>query len=140
MPEDKRDRMNGVEDAELDAALRSFRQSVHAWSDAAYNRPRTVKVGARASVWRRAAGWAMGCVLVAGVASGGAYQYARQVDQARQAKLVQQQEEQRRAAAEHAAEDEDALLTHVDSDISRQVPAAMDSLAGLVDEETSKQP
>jgi hypothetical protein len=140
-PEEKKNRMSGVGDAELNEALKNFRQSVHAWSDASYNRPRAVTAGARTTVWRRAAGWAMGCVLVAGVASGGLYQHERQVEQARQAKLAQQQEDQRsRAAAQRAAEDEDALLKHVDSDISRQVPAAMDPLAGLVDEETSKQP
>ena len=140
MPEDRKNLMSGIDDAELDSALKNFRQSVHAWSDATYSRPRTVKAGARTAVWRRAAGWAMGCVLVLTVASGGVYQHERQVEQARQAKLAEQQEEQRRIAAQRTAEDEDALLKHVDSDISRQVPAAMDPLAGLVDVGTSKQP
>ena len=144
MPEEKNKmQQDGELEQELASALRNFRMSVHAWSEAAYSRPRTTAAQARTATWRRAAGWAMGCVLVLGAASGGAYEHARQVERsaelARQARLAAQQEEQRRVLAEQAAEDEDALLTHVDSDISRQVPAAMDSLAGLVGESTRKQ-
>jgi hypothetical protein len=86
------------------------------------------------------AGWAMGCVLVLGVGSAGVYEHGRRVETAReQAKLAAQQEAQRKLAVQNSALDEDALLLHVDSDVARQVPAAMDPLAGLVDVEESKQ-
>jgi hypothetical protein len=132
-------------DSELVSALGNFRLSVHAWSEAEFSRPRTAKAPTRTAVWRKAAGWALGCVLVLGVASGGAYKHERYLqEQARQAKLAEQQEAQRKlaeqSAAKGVAEDEDALLRRVDSDVARQVPAAMDPLAGLVDVEESKQP
>jgi hypothetical protein len=141
MPEERNGMKDAMLDAELESALNNFRQSVHAWSDAEFRRPRRVKAPAPRAVWRMAAGWAMGCVLVLGVASGGAYEYERRAElkqeQARQAKLAEQQAEQRKLAEQTAAEDEDALLAHVDSDVARQVPAAMDPLAGLVDEGVS---
>jgi len=52
---------------------------------------------------------------------------------------VAHQEAEQKLAAENAALDEDALLQHVDSDVARQVPTAMDPLAGLVDVNESKQ-
>lgn len=143
MPEERKKMRDGMLDTELEpeltSALRNFRLSAHAWSEAAYNRPRTAAAPVRTAVWRRATGWAMGCVLVLAAASGGVYEHGRQMDQerARQAKVAEQQAEQRRAAAVQAAEDEDALLTRVDSDIARKVPAAMDPLAGLADVESS---
>jgi hypothetical protein len=149
MPEKRnemRDEMTGAElESELVSALKNFRLSVHAWSEAEFSRPRMANVKAPKTVWRMAAGWAMGCVLVLGVASGGAYEYERRVElkqeQARQAMLAEQQEAQRKLAeqaAAQSAEDEDALLAHVDSDVARQVPAALDPLAGLVDDGVSK--
>src|ERR1700761_2341345 len=119
-------------DAELHSALREFKMSMHAWSEAELSRPRTVKVTARTPVWRMAAGWAMGCVLVLGVGSAGVYEHEHRVatEHMQQAKLAEQQEAERKLAAQNAALDEDALLRHVDSDVARQVPAAMDPLAG----------
>ena len=127
-------------DAELDSALRDFKMSMRAWSEAELSRPRTVKVTTRTAVWRMAAGWAMGCVLVLGVGSAGVYEHERRVEAAReQAKLAAEQEAQRKLDVQNSALDEDALLLHVDSDVARQVPAAMDPLAGLVDVEETKQ-
>ncbi len=139
MMADKNEFRDGL-DAELESALKHFRTSVHAWSDAELNRPRTVKVTTRTKVWRMAAGWAMGCVLVLGLGSAGVYEHERRVEAERvQAKVAAQQEAERKLAAENAALDEDALLRHVDSDVARQVPSAMDPLAGLVDVEEVKQ-
>lgn len=121
------------QEPELEEALRNFRLSVHAWSDAAYSRPRTAVVPTRASVWRAASGWALGCVLVAGIATGGFYQHQRDVEHQRQAAAERQREDQLLAA--HRNEDSDTLLSHVNSDVARQVPTAMDPLAGLVGEE-----
>ena len=127
-------------DAELDSALREFKMSMHAWSEAELSRPRLVKAPTRTAIWRMAAGWAMGCVLVLGVGSAGVYEHGRRVETAReQAKVAAEQEAQRKLAAQNAALDEDALLLHVDSDVARQVPAAMDPLTGLMDVEETKQ-
>ncbi|MGA2249436.1 hypothetical protein [Terracidiphilus sp.] len=141
MMADERDGMrDGMLDAELDSALKDFRRSVHAWSEAELSRPRMVKAPMRTAVWRMAAGWAMGCVLVLGVGSAGVYEHGLRVEAAReQAKVAAEQEAQRKLAAQNAALDEDALLLHVDSDVARQVPAAMDPLTGLVDTEDAKQ-
>lgn len=140
MPEDKNGMRDGMVDAELDSALKNFRLSVRAWSEAELSRPRTVKAPTRTAVWRMAAGWAMGCVLVLGVGSVGVHEHERRVQAAReQAVQVAHQEAERKLAAENAALDEDALLQHVDSDVARQVPTAMDPLAGLVDVNESKQ-
>ena len=58
---------NSEPDAELEEAISNFRSSVHAWSADAYSRPRYMPGAAHQSrVWRLAAGWALGCVLVAG--------------------------------------------------------------------------
>ena len=144
MPEERNEMRDGVMDieleSELDSALRNFRLSARAWSEAEYGRPRRSAAATRTATWRMAAGWAMGCVLVLGAASGGVYEHERRVtlEQERQAKLAEQQEEQRKLAAQNAALDEDALLAHVDSDVARQVPAAMDPLAGLVDDVESR--
>jgi hypothetical protein len=123
--------------ADLQAALRHFRLSMHAWSDAAYSRPRAVALPTRSTIWRKAAGWALGCVLVLGVASEGVYQHEQHMAQEQQAKLARQIELERQAEAQKAA-DEDALLAHVDSDVSREVPAALDPLASLVEGDESK--
>ena len=58
-------------DFELEQALKNFKSSMHAWSEAAYSRPRSVAPTLRQRSWRLAAGWALGCVLVAGSVSGG---------------------------------------------------------------------
>ncbi len=62
-----------AQDVEFEQALKDFRLSVHAWSEAAYSRPRTVAQVMRRRSWRLAVGWALGCVLVAGGVSGGVW-------------------------------------------------------------------
>jgi uncharacterized protein HemX len=128
------------EQSALDEALRDFRLSVHAWSDAVYSRPRTAVVPlASRHIWRLAAGWALGCVLVAGGASAGLWQHHQQQMEIRSA-AARVAEQQRLIALQHAQqarqEDED-LLAKVDSDVSREVPTAMEPLAQLmVEDET----
>lgn len=141
MADERNGMQDGMADAELESALKNFRMSVQAWSEAEISRPRMMKVPTRTAVWRMAAGWAMGCVLVAGLGSAGVYEHERraEAEHQRQVRLAQQQEAERKLAAENSALDEDAFLRHVDSDVARQVPAAMDPLAGLVDVEGSKQ-
>ena len=118
-------------------ALRDFRMSVHAWSEAAYHRPRSVFESApRRKGWRRATAWALSCVLAVGVAAGGVHERHQQQEQARVA-AAQEAEQQRRLAEQHAMEAED-LLAKVDRDVSRQVPNAMEPLAQLMAEDESQ--
>jgi len=127
------------QDPELAQALQNFRLSLHAWSAAAYSRPRLAPAP-RKRVWRLAAGWALGCVLVAGGVSGGGVYEHRQ----REMKIAAAQaaaEHERQAAAQRAQmarEEEEDLLAKVDSDVSREVPSAMEPLAQLMVEDETR--
>jgi hypothetical protein len=124
-----------MEDGELDAALKNFRASVHAWAEAEFARPRMVAARTPKRVWRAAVSWALGCVLMVGAASGVVYEHGRQVAQAR-AEAAARQAELARVTAEKkaaASEDADALLTKVNNDLARDVPVALDPLAGVSD-------
>ena len=127
-------------DPELNEALGEFRSSLHAWSEAAYSRPRTVAVGVRRQVWRRAAGWALCSVLIIGGASTGVWKHHQRELQMRIA-ASHAAEQQRLSAQAHEQEakqeKEDVLakedlLANVNKDVSRQVPAAMEPLAQLM--------
>jgi uncharacterized protein HemX len=133
-------------DPELNKALGEFRFSVHAWSDAAYSRTRTVIAQGRRRIWRLAAGWALGCVLVAGGASAGVWEHhqhqqemriaaARAAEQQRLA--AQEREQQARQKEEDLLARED-LLAKVDKDVSREVPAAMEPLGQLMAEDETR--
>ena len=127
-------------DAEFEEALKDLKSSVHAWSDAAYSRPRTVTREVRVRSWRLAAGWAMGCVLVAGSLSGGLLERQHRLDLARIAaeqRAVEQQRQQREQQARAKITDE-VLLAEVDSDVSRQVPSAMEPLAQMMADDETK--
>jgi len=125
------------EDPVVQQALRNFKAGVDAWSDAAYNRPRMVKVVRHS--WRRAAAWALGCVVVAGSLGGALVERQHRQELAHKvaAQAAAQKAAEAKLAAEQqtaAAETDEDLLATVDSDISRAVPAAMDPLAQLMDE------
>jgi hypothetical protein len=124
-------------DPALQETLRDFRLSVHAWSEAAYSRPRAgLGIEPKHTAWRRATAWALGCVLAAGVAMGGIHARHNQQELARFA-AIREAENRRQLAEQHAREAEE-LLAKVDSDISRQVPHAMEPLAQLMAEDESK--
>jgi hypothetical protein len=122
---------------ELEQALVSFRQSVHAWSEAVlrseaeFNRPRTVRVTAH-SAWRPVLAWALGCVVIAGGVSGGIYDHHRIVIERLQAAARIAHE--RQLAEQQKAQEDQNLLANVDKDISRTVPAAMEPLAQLMED------
>ena len=123
-------------DVELDEVLRDFRMSLHAWSEAALSRPRAAVELRRRRSWKLATVWAMGCVLVVGgVSTGGIYQHHRQEMRIAAARAAEQQ---RLAAQERAREEEEDLLAKVDSDVSREVPSAMEPLARLMAEDESQ--
>ncbi len=120
-------------DPVLEQTLANFRASVLAWSEAAYNRPRTALAAApHRAVWRLAAGWALGCALIAGGVSGGLYERHHSMEMARIAAM--RAAEQQRLMAEQRAREEEDLLAKVDSDVSREVPSAMEPLAQLMAE------
>jgi uncharacterized protein HemX len=130
------------EPGELDEALTNFRLCVHAWSEAALSRQRTaVAPVAPRKVWRLALGWALGCVLVAGGASAGVWQHQQREMRNAAAHVAEQQRLQERLVTQQRSlqvrqEDED-LLAKVDSDVSREIPVAMEPLAQLmVEDET----
>jgi hypothetical protein len=131
-----------IVEPELGQALAHFRASVHAWGQAAYGHSRngaqmTVAPVAAHGSWRPALGWALACVLVTSGLSGGFYEHhhrqvmAQLAEQAREAKAQQLAAQQQRSA------DEDLLAT-VDSDVSRDVPAAMEPLEHLMDEDSGQ--
>ena len=66
---------------ELQQALRNYRASVVAWSEAEYGRPRQIAVSARVFGWRFAWAGALGCVLAAGTLAG-LYLHQRGMEQA----------------------------------------------------------
>ncbi len=120
-----------LQDPALATALQNFRASVHAWSDAAYAAPRALPVAPpRRVLWRKATAWACGSVLALGLASGGVYEKHHRAQLAQQAEARRLQQE--RLAAEARAKETEQLLAQIDSDISREVPAAMDPLARLM--------
>jgi hypothetical protein len=122
-----------VMDPVLKQALGNFRQSVQAWSDAAYSRPRTAaQVVARRS-WRLAVGWALGCVLATGSLAGGLYEHHYQQQAMARIKAAQEAKQSQLARQQRAGAADEDLLAAVDSDISRSVPAALEPLAQLMD-------
>jgi len=133
-----------VQNSELDQALTDFRSSIHAWSDAAFNRPRTaIAAVAPRPVWRLALSLALGCVLVAASASAGLWERHQQemkraaIRLAEQQRLVAQQRDMRERQARQVDQESEDLLAKVDSDVSREVPLAMEPLAQLmVEDET----
>jgi hypothetical protein len=116
----------------LREALSNFKSSVHAWSEAMANRPRTTQESVAGWNWWVATAWVLGCVLVVGSVSGGMYEHHRRQELARIA-VFKEAEHQRQLAAKRAREEED-LMAKIDSDVSREVPSAMEPLASLMNE------
>ncbi len=122
---------------ELTQTLADFKASVHAWSEAAYHRPRAMHQAVVRRTWRLAAGWAMACVLVAGAGSAAVYERHERAEQARIVAAARAAEQQRELAAQHARAEED-LMAKVNSDVSREVPDAMEPLAALMSDDSTQ--
>jgi hypothetical protein len=121
-----------LEDPMLQSALKDFRASVHAWSDAAYNRARPALSAAPYRIaWRRVATWVLSLALSFGIVGTAAYERHQHNLIAHHQELQREQERQRALAAEHARETED-LMANVDSDVSREEPAALEPLAQMM--------
>jgi hypothetical protein len=132
------DKGNELE-VELEQALKDFRSSVHAWSEAELSRPRQAARGVRLLSWRVAAGWALGCVLAAGSLGGGLYERHHRQELAKVAAAAEAARQQKLEAEQRAAKENDDLLAKVDSEVSRQVPQAMEPLAQLMAEDEAEQ-
>jgi hypothetical protein len=143
------DEMNKISPVEADqgdpllqSALSDFRASVHAWSDAAYNRPRPALSSAQSFAWRRVAAWVLSLALSFGIIGTAAYdRHHRRVVAEEQQRQQQEMEQRQRAQAEQQAratqntsEAEDALMANIESAVSRQVPSAMEPLTLTTDE------
>lgn len=128
-------KIEAAHDAELQAALGNFRQSVHAWSEAEFARPRAI-APASTRVHRP---WALvssmlGIVLAAALAVGGVHERNQRIEQAR-IDAQKQAEQQRELAVEKAKESEN-LLANIDNDVSREVPSALEPLAQMMDDDS----
>ena len=128
------------QDFELEQALKNFKSSVCAWSEAELSRPRRWTREVRHRSWRLALGWAMGSVLVVGSVSGGLLERQHKLEVARMAAQQQAAERQKQLLEQRAtvAVTDESLLAGVDSDVSRQVPSAMEPLAQMMSYEESK--
>jgi hypothetical protein len=134
------DKLTGEDDPVVAQALRNFKASADAWSEAALSRPRTTITVTQHS-WRLASAWALGCVLAAGSFAGALYERQHRHDLARiaAAQAAAQKAAQQQLAIQLqpvSAGDQDLLAT-VDSDISRAVPAAMEPLAQMMDDKSA---
>jgi hypothetical protein len=127
-------------DPALKQALGDFKASVHAWGEAMHKRPRTTREIIVRKSWQLAAGWSVASLLLAGTLSAGLYEHhhAQILAQlAAQRAAAQQRQIAAERAQEVAQQDEDALAS-VDSDVSREVPSAMEPLAQLNDESAAQ--
>jgi hypothetical protein len=131
-----RESAQSVEDPALDRVLSDFRSSVHAWTEAAYNRPRSIAAVSSRAVWRKAAAWSLGFMLVIGAAGGGILEYQHQQEAARIA--ADREAQQQRALAEQRELQAEKELAKVDTDVAREVPNAMEPLAQLMTEDESQ--
>jgi hypothetical protein len=125
---------SAIQDPAVEEALRNFRMSVHAWSDAAYSRPRTTAQIVRHRSWRLAVGWALAALLMAGGFSGGVFERHLRIERERIAVAARLAERQKALLAEQSKQDDEDLLAKVDSDVSREVPSAMEPLAQLMND------
>ncbi len=125
-------------DPELQQVLGDFKASVHAWSDAMVSRPRVEQQSVAHRTWRLVAGGVLASVLIGGAVAGELYErYDRQVQQARIAAERKAEEQQRALEAQRVREEQD-LLAKVDSDVSREVPSALEPLAYLMTDDAAK--
>jgi hypothetical protein len=88
--------------------------------------------------WRLAAGWALGCVLAAGSVAGGVYERHHRQEAARIAAAAEAAQQQKLAAEQRTQQENEDLLAKVDSDVSREVPSAMEPLAQMMAEDGAK--
>ena len=133
-------KMSAEDDPIVAQALKNFKASADAWSEAASSRPRSTVKNFRPG-WQLATAWALGCVLAAGSLSGAFLERNHRHELAHTAaahaaaqKAAQQQLAMQQRPASQGDQD---LLATVDTEISRAVPAAMEPLAQMMDEKSA---
>ena len=133
---------DNLQDPMLLKVLQDFRASVHAWSEATYESRSEAayqsrsEAAPRRTLGQRSLAWALSLILAAGVATAGVHEL-HQRELARQA-AQREAAHQRQLALEQHAREVDDLLAKVDSDVSREVPSAMEPLASLMAEDTTQ--
>ena len=134
-----------IEDLKVESALRNFRESVHGWSEHEFSKLRTIKRSRWEAMWvvlaKPAMGWALGCVLmVTSVGIPVTVHHQRQLVAERNAQQLRQQQLAKQAAEQQAtlAMTDDELLRHVDSDIAQDAPDAMQPLASLMTDASTR--
>ncbi|HUX45053.1 MAG TPA: hypothetical protein VMV57_09915 [Terracidiphilus sp.] len=125
-------------DPVLQQSLAHFKASVHAWSADVESRPRTV-MSTAPRVRRLAVGWALALLLGLGGVSGVLLKRQHREQLAQQAQQAQERqlEQQRELDAQRAVAQQN-LLAKVESDISREVPSAMEPLAQLMTDDATR--
>lgn len=132
-----------MDEAGIEQALRNFRGSVKAWSDAEFMKPHEVRRSRWSALWmtltRPAVSGAMAAVLAAAsigvpvavvhhgqVVAEQRQEAANRINRINRQKAIE--------AQEHAAQavDDADLMTEVDSDIAQEAPDAMQPLASLM--------
>ncbi|MGC9158656.1 MAG: hypothetical protein ACP5FH_06655 [Terracidiphilus sp.] len=121
-------------DPGLEEALAEFRSSLCAWSEAVFQHsPTGPAVAPRRRFMQWALGWALVCLLIAGLASAGMWE--RRQQQQRVAVALRWAEHERMVAAQQAKRKKDAeenLLARINNDVSQEVPSAMEPLVRLM--------
>jgi|SRR5665213_902038 len=121
-------------DESLKQTLKDYRSSVHAWSAAEYSQPhRAVRI--YKTSWRVAASWGMGCLLAFASVAGGVYERQHLKEQAKIAAVEAARQQKIEAEQRNASED---LFAKIDSDVSREVPSAMEPLAKMMVEDSTE--
>jgi hypothetical protein len=128
-----------IEHLQVEDALRNFRASVHAWSERELRTQRQ-PVPRRHWIMAPAMAWGLASILaVTAVTVPVSVHHERQVAATRRAAELEREQKAAEAARQAAsAIDDEALLTHVDSDIAQSTPDAMEPLASLM-RDTSNQ-
>ena len=128
-------------DPAMKQALGDFKASVRAWSEAEFGRQRVTRPALVHRTWRLALGWSLAGLLLAGTLSGGLYErHASQIRAAEAAAQAAQHERELAAQREkELAAQEEATLANMDTEVSREVPSAMEPLAALGDESGTQQ-
>jgi len=121
-------------DESLKQTLKDYRSSVHAWSDDVYSRPH-LPVKIYKTSWRVAAGLALGCALAVASVAGGLYERHHMNEQAKIAAVEAARQQKIDVEQRNASED---LFAKIDSDVSREVPSAMEPLAKMMVEDSTE--
>lgn len=126
-------------DPAIDRVLQDFRSSAHAWSEAAYNRPgQRMDLEPRMGwmAWRKAAVWVLASMLIVVGGGGGFLEHQHRQEQARIG--AAREAEHQRQIEEQRAREAEQELAKVDSEVSREVPHALEPLAQLMTDDNGQ--